>query len=390
MSVLARRMAIGSGRTLVLMGATALSTLALGAGLVRAENQPIQVSVGGDYQAAIAVIDQNSDDGELADNTNATAFGQDIEINIEGSTTFDNGLTAGFKAAIEGDVEGDDSETLDERFVYFRGNFGQIRLGATEDARQEFTTFAPNGASIFGVNTPSFLFADPGNVVDIASVTTYDDLIGSEDSARIVYFSPSFSGFSFALSYGPSDRGQSQYGANGREISEQLLDHLSAGAAFEHEFGDVALRVSGGYSRYTLDRCGATAGDQNCEDSPASWHAGASVTFNRVSVGGGFTQRDLVANTTGGAGREREDFDVGISYAVEEEWSVALQYGRVRQDGFDDLDETFDMVALNGSLALGPGVTVQAQIDVGNFEDDTPGALDNEFVEFMVGTALEF
>ena len=372
-----------------LLGATALTAASLGAGSSFAEAQPIQVNVGGDYQSAFGVIDQGSDDGELADSTNTTAFGQDIEINIEGSATFDNGLTAGFKAAIEGDAEGDDSETMDERFVFFRGNFGQIRFGATEDARQEQTTFAPTGASIFGVNTPSFLFADPGNAMGIESVTTYDDLLGSEDSDKIVYFSPDFGGFSFALSYAPSDPGQSQYGSNTREVSGQLLDQLSAGAAFEHEIGEVALRIAGGYSAYTLDRCGSTAGSQDCEDSPASWHAGATVTFDKVSIGGYMT-RDLIENTTAGRGRDCADFDLGLAYTEEEAWAVGLEYGRVQQDGLDSLDETFDMVALQGSYALGPGVSLQAQIDLGNFEDDTPGALGNEFVELLIGTALSF
>jgi predicted porin len=381
----------GSWGKLALLGASALTAAgSLGAGPARAEDQPIAVSVGGDYQAAFGLIDQDSKDGELADATNTVAFGQDIEINFFGSATFDNGLTAGFKAALEGDSEGDDSETLDERFVFFRGNFGQIRLGATEDARQEFTNFAPSGASIFGVNTPSFIFADPGNAVGIASVTTYDDLLGSEDSGKVVYFSPSFGGFSFALSYAPSDRGQSQYGANGREVAGQLLDQLAAGVAFEHDLGEVAVRLSGGYSTYTLDRCGSTAGSQSCEDSPASWHAGATVTFDKVSIGGGYLDHDLVSDSITGSQRDREDFDVGIAYAEEEAWAIALQYGRVRQDGLDGLDESFDMVALNGSYALGPGVSVQAQLDFGNFEDDTPGSLDNEFIEFMVGTALSF
>ncbi|MGE3895578.1 MAG: porin, partial [Alphaproteobacteria bacterium] len=353
-------------------------------------DQPIEVSIGGDYQAAMGIIDQDSDDGELADDTNSIAFGQDLEIYVTGSATFDNGLTAGFSAAIEGDAEGDDSETLDERFVFFRGNFGQFRLGATEDARQELTNFAPNGSSIFGVNTPSFLFADAGNAVDIFSVTTYDDLLGSEDSIKLVYFSPSFEGFTFGLSYAPSDEGQSQYGANARGVDGQLLDQWSAGVAFEREFGDIGLRVAGGYSGYTLDRCGTTAGAQNCEGSPASWHGGATVTFGQVSVGGGYMTRDLVVNTLTGQGRDRDDYEVGIAYTVEDAWAVGLQYGAVRQDGLDGLDESFDMVALNGSYALGPGVTVEAQLDFGSFDDDTPGSLDNEFIEFMVGTALAF
>ncbi|MGE3895579.1 MAG: hypothetical protein AB7G46_15385, partial [Alphaproteobacteria bacterium] len=65
---------------LALLGATALSaTGALGAGVAEAEDQPIEVSIGGDYQAAMGIIDQDSDDGELADDTNSIAFGQDLE-----------------------------------------------------------------------------------------------------------------------------------------------------------------------------------------------------------------------------------------------------------------------------------------------------------------------
>ena len=375
----------------ILLGSTALVAAGvIAGGAAQAEDQPIAVSVGGYYNSAMAIIDQDSDDGEFADNTNSIAFGQDVEIRVSGSATFDNGLTAGFAAIIEGNESGDDSTSMDERWVFFRGNFGQFRLGATEDARQELTNFAPNGSSIFGVNTPSFLFADPGNAVDIFSVTTYDDLIGSEDSIKLVYFSPSFNGFMFGLSYAPSDEGQSQYGANARGADGQLLDQWSAGVAFEREFGDIGLRTAGGYSGYTLDRCGTTVGAQNCENSPESWHGGATVTFGRISIGGGYMTRDLVANTVAGQGRDRDDYEVGIAYTAEDAWAVGLQYGAVRQDGLDGLDESFDMVALNGSYVLGPGVTVEAQLDFGSFDDDTPGSLDNEFIEFMLGTALSF
>jgi len=193
-----------SWRRSALLSATLLAAGgALTSGRALAEGEPIKVWISGDYQAAMGVVDQDSKDAQLADNTNSVAFGQDLELYVRGAATFDNGLTAGFLAAIEGDLDGDQSETLDERFVFFRGNFGQFRLGATEDARQELTNFAPNGSTIFGVNTPSFLFADPGNNVGIASVTTYDDLLSEEDSIKLVYFSPSFNGFSFALSYGP-------------------------------------------------------------------------------------------------------------------------------------------------------------------------------------------
>jgi predicted porin len=380
----------------ILLGSTALVAAGMIAGgAARAEDKPISVTTGGYYQSAFGVVSEDNNDGEYSDHRNPTAFGQDVEIVVQGSATFDNGLTAGFKVNFEGNAGGDDSESMDERFVFFRGNWGQIRLGATESARQEFTNFAPGGSGIFGVNTPFFIFGNPGNASGIFNVRTYDDGLGSEDSAKVVYFSPSFNGFSFALSYAPMDAGQEQYGANTRENAGQMLDELSVAAAFDHDFGDFKIRVSGGYETYTTDRCSTTAASQNCEDNPESWHAGGTLTIGKVSIGGGYLNGDLVANATPigaatiGADRTREDFDVGIAY-WDAMWGVGLQYGRAQQDGTDGRDETFDLIALNGTYVLGPGVSVQAQVDVGDFEDDTVGSIDNSYVSFMVGSSLSF
>jgi len=377
----------------ILLGSTALIAAGfLAGGVAHADNQKIAVTVGGYYQSAFAVIDQNNDDGEIADHTNPTAFGQDVELIIGGSATFDNGLTAGFQANIEGNGAGDGSETLDERFVFFRGNFGQVRVGSTESARQEFTNFAPGGAGIFGVNTPFFIFADPGNSSGIFNVHTYDDGLGSEDSTKIVYFSPDLNGFSFALSYAPSDANQSQYGGNPRDVSGQLLDQLAAGMAFAHDFGDFKIRVAGGYEHYVLDRCGATAAAQNCEDEPASWHAGGTLTFGKVSVGGGYLHQDVVANDSAGGGRDRTDFDIGIAY-WEAMWGIGVQYGSAEIEGATagvSDDVSFDVVEVDGTYILGPGVSVQGAVRFGNFENDLAGSADNDFVEFLIGSSLSF
>jgi len=101
------------------------------------------------------------------------ALAQDIEISISGSTTLDNGITVGVNFQIEGNgPSGTASNSLDERFLFFRGNFGQIRVGSTESARQEMTNFAPSGAYNFGVNTPFFQMANPGNGAGIFNMRT--------------------------------------------------------------------------------------------------------------------------------------------------------------------------------------------------------------------------
>lgn len=47
----------------------------------------------------------------------------------------------------------------DESHIYLEDTFGKIQLSSLESARQKKVTFAPNGASNFGVNLPFFNFA---------------------------------------------------------------------------------------------------------------------------------------------------------------------------------------------------------------------------------------
>ncbi len=379
----------------ILLGSTALVAAGMIAGgAAQAENAPIAVSVGGYYQSAFAVIDENSDAGESADETSSTAFGEDVEININGNSTLDNGLTVGFSAKLEGTGTGSGgSDTLDERFVFFRGNWGQIRVGMTEDARQELTTFQPSGAYIFGVNSPFFRFqTDP-----FFTSRTYDDGLGDEDSMKIIYFSPSFNGFQFALSYAPNDGGPDQYQGNTRSGaagdatgSGALLDQLSAGVAFDHDFGGFKLRLSSGYSSYNLDRCNTTAASQACDDSPDSLFAGGTISVGKFSFGGGYMHQNLVAQDSLAADRDRQDYNVGVAY-WDAMWGVGVEYGAVRQESLTaGEDQDYDLFAINGSYILGPGVSLSAQIDVGDGDDDAVGSLDTEWVTFMVGSSLNF
>ena len=113
----------------LLLGTTALVAAGfVTAGTAQAED-PISAGVNGYYRAAMGMISQDDQDGELADNAQSIALGQDTEISVNGSTTLNNGITAGFNVQIEGNNGG---VTADEKHIFFRGSFGQIRVGATE------------------------------------------------------------------------------------------------------------------------------------------------------------------------------------------------------------------------------------------------------------------
>ena len=223
----------------VLLGTTALAAMGLLAGgAAQAEDEagPISASVGGFYNAAVGFVG-----GDLGEDKNNTAVGQHINIIVSGSTTLDNGITTGVVAKIE---EG--QNVLDEYHLFFSGPFGDIKVGAMESAAQQSTNFAPGASGIFGVNSPFFVFTPESNV------TTYDDSIGNEDAAKLVYFTPVVNGFRLGASFAPNDSEAGQYGGN-EMGSGDYRDHWSVGAEYVADFGEASLRASVGYEGYEYD-----------------------------------------------------------------------------------------------------------------------------------------
>jgi outer membrane protein OmpU len=379
----------------LLLGTTALIAAGVATGSVaQAAEEPISAGIGGYFRTAMAFISQDDSTGELADAAQSHTMGTDIELNVGGSTTLDNGITAGFSANIEGNAgttSTTGSASLDERFIFFRGGFGQIRVGQVESARQEMTQFAPSGNYNFGVNSPFFIFGNPGNGAGIFNVRTYSDGLGNEDNLKIIYYSPTFNGFRIGASYSPEDANNGQYGSNAGNANGGFQNNLAAAVEFSNNFGDFNLRVMGGYESYVVENCGATANLQNCENNPDSLQFGGMIGFGAWSIGGGWLESEQVANNTNGSGRDREDWDIGVSW-----WSgpygVGLQYGQAELDiAADNTTDEFKIYELNATYVLGPGIDIGATIRRGDYDDATTGAnLDNEFTEFGISAAMTF
>jgi len=100
----------------LLLGTTALIAAGVATGgVAQAAEDPITASIGGYFKSAMGFVSQDDSDGEFANSNGSTNLGNDIEISVSGSTTLDNGITAGFSANIEGNGSGTDSAALDER-----------------------------------------------------------------------------------------------------------------------------------------------------------------------------------------------------------------------------------------------------------------------------------
>jgi len=382
----------------ILLGTTALVAAGLLAGEARAE---FDVTVNGSWNTAYGFVDEDDDfiatidtDGDGVADTSIgnsgygqqnQAINQDWEVHFRATQTLDNGIVVGGRVELEGATNngngGDDSgsaggDQIDERWMFFRGGFGELRVGDEDDARKlkGYTAPDPTGF-IFGVNSPTFTFNNLATGQAASSNTTIPNL--ENDSAKVIYFTPSFGGFQLAVSYAPDGtQDRSSFGTGGTDEA-QISNALSIGADYSGEFGGFTIGAGGGYSM--------GSGENNAVgDDPTIWGVGLNVGFAGFTVGGSvaFTDAD-----TGGAD-ETTVYDVGVTYTIDAiTVGLGWSHGEYEQaDGDDELDH----YQLGAAYALGPGVTLAAMVGMFNYEDDGVLDNDNEGWQAGVGAGINF
>lgn len=305
--------------------------------------------------------------------------GFDVKSNTEiwfsGSTTLDNGLQFGVNVQLEGNSNANDQ--IDESFLFVEGAFGRFNIGSENSAGYLMTYAAPNVG--LGVNSTSvltgFMPAAGGTTAGFFRAvlgSTYVELDRNNDSEKITYFTPRFSGFQFGASYLPDpnedDNTQVEHG------SVSYRDGFSLGANFVESFNGFDVAVSG---RYDWANDESPAGTD-----PSLWSAGINLGFAGFTVGGSYADADDQGANTG------RGFDVGASYETGP-WGVSITYFNGEADGSaasgDDEYQAYEGAA---SYALGPGITAVGSVSFQDVETDT--GLETETWAVVGGFKLRF
>jgi outer membrane protein OmpU len=378
-----------------LLGTTALVAAGFFAGQAQAK---FDVTVNGSWNVAYGYVNEDNHSFDVTDPTvsgnaagggsdhyKSQAINQDYEVHFRAQQTLDNGLIVGGRVELEGATNNgttknfsgsNGSDQIDERWMYFRGGFGEIRVGDEDDARKlkGYTAPDPTGF-IFGVNSPNFTFnnAFPGEVT--STNTTTPNL--ENDSAKIIYFTPSFGGFQLAVSYAP-DSTQDRFaeGTGGTNEPGQTTNNWSVGADYSGEFSGFTIAGGGGYSKGYGETSGA--GD------PSIWAAGLNVGI------GGFTFGGSVAFSNSDDNADQTVYDVGVTYTWE---AVTVGLGWSHgdyQNSANGGDDRLDQIQLASGYALGPGVTLAAMIGYFDYHGDNSGTEDNNGAQAAVGAAFNF
>jgi predicted porin len=381
------------------LGTTALVAAGLFAGAARAE---FDITVNGSWNTAYGFVDEDdgslgvvidSDGDGVADTEGGEsgfrrqnqAIDQDWEVHFRALQTLDNGIEVGGRVELEGATNNGNasdesgsagSDQIDERWLFFRGGFGEIRIGDEDDARKLKSYTAPDPTGfIFGVNSPTFTFNNLGVGQAASSNTTIPNL--ENDSAKIIYFTPSFGGFQLAASYAPDGtQDRSSFGTGGTDEA-QISNAWSVSADYSGEFSGFTIGAGGGYSA-------GTGESDAVGDDPSIWAVGLNLGFAGFTVGGSvaFVDRDLGGND------ESTVFDVGVTYTIDAVTvGLGWSHGEYEDEGEDD---ELDHYQLGVGYALGEGVTLAAMVGMFNYEDEGPLDSDNEGWQAAIGTGINF
>jgi len=344
----------------------------------------------------------------------AVSMRQEIRINFTGQTTLDNGITVGVLVGLNGENVAKSGSTTQVNRAYadFSGKFGLVRVGEANSALVTDCVVDPgNVTSNFGVNSPNESFSDVGyaqsrnpisqnfgnpgavNVANspggyfstfgVAPMGSIGTCFGIEGKGnKVMYFSPSFGGLTFGVSFTPTG-GQRRAGGGlsyGTDVTAPGPGNagnnvLSVGVDYTHDFGGWNLTAGGGgewaFTQYT------PAGGQTT-NRPSWYQAGLQIGFGHFAIGASGAyyvnyQHAGYASTTASGDDDGWVVSGGASYTIDA-WSFGLQgeYGSYQQSaaaiigtsapGVNADNEKMWGISFNTAYALGPGISLEGQV----------------------------
>jgi hypothetical protein len=371
----------------VLLGTTAL----LGAGMVAGTAQAsdgIKLDVGGFFQTVYGGVFDAKDKGHFGNHHNVDRFLHNAEVYFRGETTLDNGLTVGARIELEGENSGDQ---IDKSWVYWSGGFGKVQIGSQDKTIGAYCLLPPGATANFSAFSP----ASWGSNDPIGSNSACADT--ETNSQGIVYITPNFSGFQLRVAYTPSGNAEdyTQNGVNGHgtPTTPNGTPHHMAGfyATYNYAGDGWGVDWGGGISHQF-----AFNHDVGGNDGKSTFYqSGLNFSIGNFGIG-------AVGEYFAEGGHDNNFYVIGggLSYGVDA-WTVGLQgsHGFYNGEGFGATanpggSRKLNQIIATGSYAMGPGVTLDAELGYTWFNDSGAAATNDtdhyHAFTVQVGSALTF
>lgn len=320
-----------------ILGACFVASLLAAAGAARADDfDRLKLRLNGHVSLVGAYIDQTNmaglDHGALALDTGlfGTAvlpldgggeIGGRIAVDLDYATNFDSFLN-----------DAGASDVVEELWLYWEGRLGRVQLGLMDGAAdilgfgvpQVSRSVRADNAEVFLLGYPCAALCSsepqlPGSLFSPNGMQLRSDIHGSDDYLKIMYSTPVFHGFRFAVSFAPDGtRDPGELFDDGVPDDNEQANIWDIAANYQRTLGDVDLGLSAGYvTGENVNNSSVLFGD--VEEWGAAvklayreWTAGVAYRETNVSGGGPIVQGLFTSNVY-----ENERTDI---------WSFGLTY----------------------------------------------------------------
>lgn len=362
-----------------LLASAAIAGLLLASAPAQAQ---IELTIGGHSKNYIGWIDQDETAG-----TSVKEFDiqRETELHFNGESTLDNGLTFGFQ--IEAEVDGgDDSNTIEESYIYLSGTWGRVNVGSEDGAAYLLQVAAPSADSnIDGIrqyiNPVNFaatgLATGLGSNGQPAGATNVDGFDYDQDitgtSEKLTYLSPNFNGFQVGGSFTPSlsDDNSAQNLSTGFNT-----DQAGSGT-------DEAWEIAGRYEGVASNIGYAFGAGYTDADTIEQWNVGLDVDAGPFGVGVVYTETD----TDNGANSDIETFVVGADYTTGPFKFGASYFTQDDETTVGAADLETDRYTGGVVYTAGAGLSFRGSV---SYIDHEVGAADADATSVLGGVQINF
>ena len=361
----------------------------------------VNISLSGDLRYGLYLLD--NDDLTIADNpatANVNEAGTteysgfaiknlDSHVAFSLAMPFDNGLVAGYSAALDANAD------FDENYAFVEGGFGRLAFGVTNGVGDELHVGVPDFVPGNNIDDPNVyniarISTDyPSYAINNSSLST--KILLDEEAYKLSYTSVPVGGFTLGFSFTP-DLGIKN--DNSFDVPERanprvrMTDVISVGLNYEQEFlSSMALRFSAAYL--------VGDGIPGVQDDPEIFSAGVQYSWESLTIGFGYklaeditAAGDMAAPNSLAVYPNQEVISAGLAY-TEGPWTVGFAYRQadVSSSAITGSKTSHEAWQVGGGYKLGPGL--ETGLDLQYVTDKDPDAvMTPELDSFSIGFVM--
>lgn len=345
----------------------------------------LEVTVGGFASFQAAMFDND------AANNSTRDFQSESQIAVHADGVAENGLQYGAKVLLNTSTS-DGTPNSEKVALYLAGGWGRVEMGDDYGA-EELIVYAPTvGIGQINGSYDDFVFSsgaasDRGHALNDRGSHNFTAL-GSGESTKVTYYTPRVAGFQAGVSYAPeTDQGENVVFTKN---STTFKDMYELGLNYEGQYQDVMFKAGANYNG------GSASGVGGVDEDLSTWGLGAQVAYKGFKFGGGYTDQGDSGSTAATTKDDVKSYNVGLTYE-NGPWGVGVSYVNVDLNdngdangllGTDGNGGTYSAVAMGGTYAVAPGLSVGA--DLAFYERNRPVLADTNGYVLMTDVTAAF